>query len=81
MVRPGPVDLGIWSRVRPNQLVLPLDVHTGRQARKFGLLRRPQDDWRAVIELTEACRRLDPDDPARYDFALFGVGVFGDREM
>jgi uncharacterized protein (TIGR02757 family) len=75
MVRPGPVDLGLWTSVRPEQLVLPLDVHTGRQARRIGLLTRPRDDWRAVLELTEACRRLDPADPARYDFALFGSGV------
>ena len=76
MVRPGPVDFGIWTRIRPDQLVLPLDVHSGRQARALGLLTRPQDDWRAVMELTERCRRLCPDDPARYDFAFFGVGAY-----
>lgn len=75
MVRPGPVDLGVWDCATPAQLVLPLDVHTGREARRLGLLRRPQDDWRAVLELTDACRALNPDDPARYDFALFGSGV------
>ena len=69
MTRPGPVDLGLWAGVRPDQLVVPLDVHTGRQARRLGLLARPSDDWRAVQELTAACRALDPDDPARYDFA------------
>ncbi len=76
MVRSGPVDLGVWSCARLDQLVLPLDVHTGRQARRLGLLNRRQDDWRAVLELTEACRALDPADPARYDFALFGLGVY-----
>jgi uncharacterized protein (TIGR02757 family) len=77
MVRPGPVDLGLWTAVRPAQLVLPLDVHTGRQARLRGLLTRPRDDWQAVLELTDACRRLNPRDPARFDFALFGSGVAG----
>jgi uncharacterized protein (TIGR02757 family) len=77
MVRPGPVDFGQWRAVRPDQLVLPLDVHTGRQARALGLLQREQDDWRAVHELTAACRRLDPADPCRYDFALFGLGAYG----
>ena len=77
MVRPGPVDLGAWTAIRPAQLVLPLDVHSGRQARALGLLTRTQNDWRAALELTEACRRLDPADPARYDFALFGTGAYG----
>ncbi len=78
MVRPGPVDFGLWTRIRPDQLVLPLDVHSGRQARAWGLLHRQQDDWRAALELTAACRALDPEDPARYDFALFGAGVYGE---
>ena len=77
MTRPGPVDLGLWGGVRPDQLVVPLDVHTGRQARRLGLLARPTDDWRAVMELTEACRALCPADPVRYDYALFGLGAYG----
>jgi uncharacterized protein (TIGR02757 family) len=77
MVRPGPVDLGLWTAIRPSQLVLPLDVHTGRQARALGLLHRPQDDWRAALALTERCRALCPEDPVRYDFALFGAGAYG----
>ena len=77
MVRPGPVDFGQWRAIRSDQLVLPLDVHTGRQARKLGLLQRKQDDWRAVRELTDACALLDPDDPCRYDYALFGLGAYG----
>lgn len=77
MVRGGPVDLGLWRDVRPHQLVIPLDVHTGRQARRLGMLARTQDDWRAVQELTDACRALCPDDPARYDYALFGLGAYG----
>jgi len=81
MVRPGPVDLGLWTDVRPSQLVLPLDVHTGRQARRLGLLHRPYDDWKAVQELTARLRAFDPHDPARYDFALFGLGAYGGRGL
>lgn len=71
------VDFGIWHRIRPDQLCLPLDVHVERVARHLGLLTRKQADWKAVEELTTACRRLDPKDPAKYDFALFGMGVEG----
>lgn len=78
MVRPGPVDLGIWSRISPRRLMLPLDVHAGRQARKLGMLERAYDDWRACEELTERCRRFSSKDPARYDFAFFGLGMYGD---
>ncbi|ARA93008.1 TIGR02757 family protein [Rhodothermaceae bacterium RA] len=77
MVRPGPVDLGIWSRIRPAQLVLPLDVHSGRQARALGLIDRAANDWKAALELTRRCRRLCPEDPARYDYAFFGAGAYG----
>lgn len=76
MVRPGPVDFGQWTRITPAQLVLPLDVHTGRQARALGLLTRKQNDWRAALELTARCRAFDADDPCRYDFALFGSGAY-----
>ena len=75
MVRPGPVDLGIWTRITPNQLLLPLDVHAGRQARDLGFVERKSNDWKAVQHLTAACRRLAPNDPARYDFAFFGPGA------
>jgi len=75
MVRPGPVDFGIWSRIRPDQLLLPLDVHAGRQARALGFVERKSNDWKAVRRLTAACKLLAPDDPARYDFAFFGVGA------
>ena len=78
MVRPGPVDLGLWSQVRPAQLLLPLDVHSGRQARAVGLLTRSSNDWKAVLELTRQCRTLSPEDPARYDYAFFGVGSVGE---
>jgi len=77
MVRSGPVDLGIWKSIQPSQLLLPLDIHSGRQARILGLLDRKTNDWKAVIELTETCRALDKNDPARYDYALFGLGMYG----
>lgn len=77
MVRSGPVDLGIWKRIAPSQLLLPLDVHSGRTARALGLLTRPANDWRATLELSEACRQLCPEDPARYDYAFFGSGAAG----
>jgi uncharacterized protein (TIGR02757 family) len=75
MVRPGPVDLGVWTRITPDQLLLPLDVHAGRQARALGLVERKSNDWKAVQRLTAACRLLCPEDPARYDFAFFGPGA------
>jgi len=78
MVRPGPVDLGIWTGFPRERLALPLDVHSGRQARAVGLLERASNDWRAVEELTAGCRMLDPRDPARYDFAFFGTGSAGE---
>lgn len=72
------VDFGIWTRLRPNQLVMPIDVHVNRVARKLGLLTRPQTDWKAALELTETLRQFDANDPVRYDFALFGLGVEGE---
>ena len=70
------VDLGIWERISPSQLSCPLDVHSGRVARKLGLLERKSNDARALQELDLNLRRLDPYDPVKYDFALFGLGVF-----
>lgn len=69
------VDFGIWDNISPSLLHMPLDVHTGRVARKLGLLKRKQNDWRAVDELTKAMRKFDPNDPVKYDFALFGLGI------
>jgi uncharacterized protein (TIGR02757 family) len=69
------VDLGLWDRIRPGQLLMPLDVHVDRVARRLGLLERRQTDWLAVLELTDKLRALDPDDPVKYDFALFGLGI------
>lgn len=72
------VDFGIWKTVEPNKLSCPLDVHTGRVARALGLLKRKQQDGKAVLELDQSLRRLDPVDPVKYDFALFGIGVYED---
>lgn len=69
------VDFGIWNKIKPSQLLIPLDVHVERIARRFGLLERKQTDWLAVLELTERLRSFDPEDPVKYDFALFGMGV------
>lgn len=69
------VDFGLWKNIKPSQLFIPLDVHVDRVARKLGLLQRKQTDWLAVVELTERLRKFDPNDPVRYDFALFGMGV------
>lgn len=70
------VDFGIWSKVSPSVLSCPLDVHSGNVARKLGLLSRKQNDGKALLELDTALRKLDPKDPVKYDFALFGLGVF-----
>jgi uncharacterized protein (TIGR02757 family) len=70
------VDFGIWTNIKPSDLMIPLDVHSGRVARKLGLLHRKQDDWKAVEELTSKLREFDPKDPVKYDYALFGAGVF-----
>lgn len=69
------VDFGIWHRILPSQLCCPLDVHSGRTARSLQLLTRKQNDWKAVLELTETLKHFDPEDPVRYDFALFGIGT------
>jgi len=70
------VDFGIWKRIDPAMLYIPLDIHSGNTARKLGLLRRKINDWKAVEELTAVLREFDPADPVKYDFALFGIGVF-----
>ena len=70
------VDFGIWASVPPSVLSCPLDVHSGNVARRLGLLTRKQNDAKAVAELDAALRAMDPADPVRYDFALFGLGVF-----
>jgi uncharacterized protein (TIGR02757 family) len=69
------VDFGLWKSISPAQLCCPLDVHVGNVARRLGLLNRIQNDWKAVEELTAVLRNFDPEDPVKYDFALFGMGV------
>ena len=70
------VDFGLWKTHSPALLSCPLDVHSGNVARKLGLLRRKQNDWKAVFELDSKLREFDKNDPVKYDFALFGLGVF-----
>ena len=70
------VDFGIWKTIKPSQLSCPLDVHSGNVARKLGLIQRKQNDAKALLELDTQLRKLDPTDPVKYDFALFGLGVF-----
>ena len=70
------VDLGIWESISSSQLSCPLDVHSGNVARKLGLLKRKQNDAKALAELDKNLRKMDPVDPVKYDYALFGLGVF-----
>lgn len=72
------VDFGLWKGIRPSQLLCPLDVHTGNVARQLGLLHRKQNDWKAVVELTESLRTFCPEDPVKYDFSLFSIGIHKD---
>ncbi len=69
------IDFGLWKNISMSGLLIPLDVHCGRCARDLGLLIRKQNDWKAVVELTENLRKFDSHDPIKYDFALFGSGV------
>ena len=69
------VDFGLWNKISPSQLVCPCDLHVDRVARLLKLIRRKQTDWLTAIELTENLRKLDPLDPVKYDFALFGLGI------
>jgi uncharacterized protein (TIGR02757 family) len=74
-VRKSVVDVGIMNFIKPAELKIPLDVHVARQARAIGLLSRKQNDWKSVLELNEKLKILDPNDPSKYDYALFGLGV------
>ncbi len=69
------VDFGIWKTIKTSQLMIPLDLHVQRTAIQLGLLSRTQSDWKAVLELTENLRKLDKNDPIKYDYALFGLSV------
>ncbi len=69
------VDFGLWKKVKPKDLICPLDLHVERTARKLGLLHRDKPDWQAALELTGNLRLLDAADPVKYDFALFGISI------
>jgi uncharacterized protein (TIGR02757 family) len=75
------VDFGLWKNISPADLMIPIDVHVERYARKFGLLERKQRDWQAVEELTANLRLYDKDDPVKYDFALFGIGAMENNKI
>jgi uncharacterized protein (TIGR02757 family) len=69
------VDFGIWKKISPSQLICPIDIHVGRVSRHFNLLQRKQTDWQAALELTAALKQFDKNDPVKYDFALFALGI------
>lgn len=69
------VDFGLWKKISPALLICPVDLHVARVARRIGLISRKQTDWQTAIELTKALRVMDPTDPVKFDFALFGLGV------
>ena len=73
------VDFGIWNSIPESELCIPLDVHTARMSTELGILKRKQNDWKALEEIMSVLRKLDPKDPSKYDFALFGIGVFEKR--
>lgn len=81
MVRKSAVDAGIWKFMKPSELYIPLDVHVGRISRQMGLLTRKQNDFKAVVELTENLKKLCPEDPVKYDFAMFGFGVNNKKDL
>lgn len=69
------VDFGLWKKISPSQLIVPLDLHVARVAKRFSLLTRPNPDWQSAVELTRNLRNFDANDPVKYDFALFALGV------
>ena len=80
MIRSGPVDMALWDFLKKCELLIPLDVHVGNVSRSLGLLGRNANDFKSVIELTQKLMEFDSDDPVKYDFALFGVGVNSDKK-
>ncbi len=76
MVRKGPVDLNLWQNVSSSKLLIPLDTHVAKVSRKLGICHRQSDDWITAEEITDYLLELDPDDPAKYDFAIFGEGIY-----
>ena len=71
------VDFGLWTKIKPQQLICPCDVHVERVARKLRLISSKQVNWNMALELTESLKSFDPSDPVKYDFALFGMGMEG----
>jgi uncharacterized protein (TIGR02757 family) len=71
------IDFGLWKKIKPSQLLCPCDLHVDRVARRFNLITRKSTDWQTALELTSNLRKYDPQDPVKYDFALFGLGVVG----
>lgn len=69
------VDFGLWTEIKPHELMIPLDVHVCRVSEKLGLLGGEKPNWELAVKLTEQLRQFDPEDPVKYDFALFGMGV------
>jgi uncharacterized protein (TIGR02757 family) len=80
LVRKGPVDLGLWKSIIPAALHIPLDLHVARTSRRLGLLKRKSNDKKAVLELTDALREFCPEDPVKYDFVLFNMGLVNGGE-
>jgi uncharacterized protein (TIGR02757 family) len=80
LVRKGPVDLGLWKSITPASLYIPLDLHVARTSRRLGLLKRKSNDKKAVIELTDTLREFCPEDPVKYDFVLFRLGLTSGRK-
>jgi len=75
------VDFGLWNQIKSSQLLMPLDVHVERVARRLNLIQRKQRDWKTVLELTENLKKFDAEDPVKYDFALFGQGVLEKNKL
>lgn len=80
MVRKPPVDLGIWTFIEPKDLLIPLDVHVARISRQMGLLTRKSNDFKAVLELMKPLRKFCPEDPVKYDFAMFAFGIESNKK-
>ena len=76
-VRKSPVDVGIWNFVDKSELIIPLDVHVANISRQIGLLTRKNNDMKSAVEVTQNLKIFAPNDPVKYDFALFGIGVNG----
>ena len=77
-MRRGPVDLNLWKDIPTDKLIIPLDTHVAKQSRKIHLTERKSDDWKTAEQITENLKKLDNNDPVKYDFALFSMGIAGE---